>query len=124
MFYPKHLSISVIRNAAGEGDDTMPASSAISRSARRSRSGWIGWHHDTLTGLPRPLPVDGPAGAGEPNTPRARGQKFGLLYLDLDHFKRVKRHAGAQCRRRTAAHWWSAPTLRACSRYGGAARRR
>ncbi|MFC5300991.1 diguanylate cyclase domain-containing protein [Azospira restricta] len=87
-FYPKYLSISVIRNAAGEPTSYSGIFYDISeRKTIEERLDRLA-HYDTLTGLPnRCLLLD----RLEQATGRAlrQGGKVGLLYLDLDHFKQV-----------------------------------
>ncbi|MBI2306132.1 MAG: diguanylate cyclase [Rhodocyclales bacterium] len=87
-FYPKYLSISVIRNAAGEATSYSGIFYDISeRKTIEERLDRLA-HYDTLTGLPnRCLLLD----RLEQATDRVarQGGKVGLLYLDLDHFKQV-----------------------------------
>jgi len=80
-------------------------------------------HHDTLTGLPNRALF---AIEVERALARvSRGEKVALLYLDLDHFKRVKRHARPfDGRRAAAASRRPAAALRPRHRRGRAARRR
>lgn len=86
--YPKYLSISVIRNAAGEATHYAGIFYDISeRKTVEERLDRLA-HYDTLTGLPnRCLLMDRLEQAAEHAT--REGSKFGLLYLDLDHFKQV-----------------------------------
>jgi len=86
--YPKYLSISVVRNEAGEathysgifydGSERKTVEERLDRLA----------HYDALTGLPnRSLLMD----RLEQSAERANrhGKRVGVLYLDLDHFKQV-----------------------------------
>ncbi|HEX5802140.1 MAG TPA: diguanylate cyclase [Azospira sp.] len=86
--YPKYLSISVIRDAAGEVTSYSGIFYDISeRKTIEERLDRLA-HYDALSGLPnRCLLLD----RLEQATERAvrQGGKVGLLYLDLDHFKQV-----------------------------------
>ncbi len=86
--YPKYLSISVVRNAAGEATHYAGIFYDISeRKTVEERLDQLA-HYDALTALPnRSLLIDRLEQAME----RAQRQAchVGLLYIDLDHFKQV-----------------------------------
>ena len=86
--YPKYLSISVVRNEAGEATHYSGIFYDISeRKTVEERLDRLA-HYDSLTGLPnRSLLMD----RLEQSAERAnrQGRCVGLLYLDLDHFKQV-----------------------------------
>jgi diguanylate cyclase (GGDEF)-like protein/PAS domain S-box-containing protein len=95
--YPKFLSISAIRNKANEVTHYAGIFYEVSeRKAIEERLDFLA-HYDTLTGLPnRRLLMDRfelAIGRAKRNQTR-----IGILYLDLDHFKRVNdrfgHHAG------------------------------
>lgn len=86
--YPKYLSISIIRNGLGEASHYSGIFYDISeRKTVEERLDRLA-HYDSLTGLPnRSLLMD----RLEQSAERAlrNGQRVGLLFLDLDHFKEV-----------------------------------
>ena len=86
--YPKYLSISVVRNEAGEATHYSGIFYDISeRKTVEERLDRLA-HYDVLTGLPnRSLLMDRLEQLAE----RADrdGSRVGVLYLDLDHFKEV-----------------------------------
>jgi len=86
--YPKYLSISAIRNEAGDVTNYAGIFYEISeRKAVEERLDFLA-HYDALTGLPnRCLLLD----RLKLSVQRALrdGTKVGLLYLDLDHFKEI-----------------------------------
>jgi diguanylate cyclase (GGDEF)-like protein/PAS domain S-box-containing protein len=86
--YPKWLSIAVVRDAQGEICNYVAAFSDITeRKAAESRIQFLA-HHDSLTALPNRVLLrdryDHAVGAAK----RGR-QLIGVLFLDLDHFKRI-----------------------------------
>jgi diguanylate cyclase (GGDEF)-like protein/PAS domain S-box-containing protein len=86
--YPKFLSISAIKDAAGEITHYAGIFYEVTeRKAIEERLDLLA-HYDTLTGLPnRCLLFDRLEQAVDRST--RNGTKIGLLYLDLDHFKQV-----------------------------------
>ncbi|NMG45842.1 EAL domain-containing protein [Aromatoleum toluvorans] len=91
--YPKHLSISVVRDEAGQVAHFVGAFSDVTRRKQAEERAQFLARHDALTGLPnRALLRERFAQAAE--HARHTGRHLALLFLDLDHFKRVNDSLG------------------------------
>lgn len=92
-FYPKYLAITVIRNEAGE----ITHFSAIfydvtERKALEDKLDHLA-HYDGLTGLPNRMLLQDRLEQAIASAERQR-QKFALLFIDLDGFKRINDEMG------------------------------
>ncbi|NMF96230.1 EAL domain-containing protein [Aromatoleum toluolicum] len=91
--YPKRLSISVVRDEAGRVAHFVGAFSDVTRRKQAEERVQFLARHDALTGLPnRTLLRERFAQAAE--HARHTGRHLALLFLDLDHFKRVNDSLG------------------------------
>lgn len=103
--FPTWYSISQVLNADGEPENYIAIFSDISESKKsRERIDFLA-HHDSLTELPnRALFNDRLERAI--NTAKRRGEKVGILFIDLDRFKNINdslgHAAGDQILRQTA----------------------
>jgi len=91
--YPKWLSISVVRDAAGAITHFVAAFSDVTRRKEAEERVQFLAHHDPLTGLPNRLVLrERFAQAAE--HARHTGGQLAVLFLDLDHFKRINDSLG------------------------------
>ena len=91
--YPKWLSISVVRDAGGAITHFVAAFSDVTRRKEAEERVHFLAHHDPLTGLPNRLVLrERFAQAAE--HARHTGGQLAVLFLDLDHFKRINDSLG------------------------------
>ncbi len=91
--YPKWLSISVVRDAAGAITHYVAAFTDVTRRKEAEERVQFLAHHDPLTGLPNRV-VLRERFAQAVEHARHTGTRLALLFLDLDHFKRVNDSLG------------------------------
>lgn len=104
--FPTWYSISQVLNADGQPENYIAIFSDISeRKKSRERIDFLA-HHDSLTELPNRALLNDRLEMAI-NTAKRRGEKVGLLFIDLDRFKNINdslgHTAGDQILRQTAA---------------------
>ena len=104
--FPTWYSISQVLNAQGQPENYIAIFSDISeRKKSRERIDFLA-HHDSLTELPNRALLNDRLEMAI-NTAKRRGEKVGLLFIDLDRFKNINdslgHAAGDQILRQTAA---------------------
>ncbi|MCE3253609.1 MAG: hypothetical protein K0Q67_2629, partial [Cellvibrio sp.] len=104
--FPTWYSISQVLNSEGQPENYIAIFSDISeRKKSRERIDFLA-HHDSLTELPNRALLNDRLEMAI-NTAKRRGEKVGLLFIDLDRFKNVNdslgHAAGDQILRQTAA---------------------
>ena len=104
--FPTWYSISQVLNADGEPENYIAIFSDISeRKKSRERIDFLA-HHDSLTELPNRALLNDRLEMAI-NTAKRRGEKVGILFIDLDRFKNINdslgHAAGDQILRQTAA---------------------
>jgi diguanylate cyclase (GGDEF)-like protein/PAS domain S-box-containing protein len=104
--FPTWYSISQVLNANGEPENYIAIFSDISeRKKSRERIDFLA-HHDSLTELPNRALLNDRLEMAI-NTAKRRGDKLGILFIDLDRFKNINdslgHAAGDQILRQTAA---------------------
>ncbi len=104
--FPTWYSISQVLNAEGQAENYIAIFSDISeRKKSRERIDFLA-HHDSLTELPNRALLNDRLEMAI-NTAKRRGEKVGILFIDLDRFKNINdslgHSAGDQILRQTAA---------------------
>ncbi len=104
--FPTWYSISQVLNSEGQPENYIAIFSDISeRKKSRERIDFLA-HHDSLTELPNRALLNDRLEMAI-NTARRRGEKVGILFIDLDRFKNINdslgHAAGDQILRQTAA---------------------
>jgi len=94
--YPEWLSITAVRNGAGETENYLAIFSDITLRKQEERELYDLATHDALTGLPNRFLFGEQLAHALVRAKRA-GHRVGLLYLDLDRFKPVNDRHGHEC---------------------------
>ena len=87
--YPQKLSLAPVRGDSGSGDYTVAVFSDVT--AEKSRENHISYlaNHDTLTGLPNRASFTRKLDAAIENAKKDPNEKVAVMFIDLDHFKKV-----------------------------------
>lgn len=86
--YPEWLTISAVRNEAGQTTNFVSIFHDITELKRQQEALEYQAQHDALTGLPNRVLLDDRLRMALAQLSRS-GQKLGLLFLDLDNFKNI-----------------------------------